>query len=66
MRLVFAGTPAVALPSLNALARSTHDIVAVVTRPDRPVGRGRRRAASAVKSWAVDAGVDCLQPVGAR
>ena len=41
MRLVFAGTPEVALPSLAALIASHHEVVAVVTRPDAPAGRGR-------------------------
>ena len=42
MRLVFAGTPEVALPSLAAIEASRHELVAVVTRPDAPAGRGRR------------------------
>jgi methionyl-tRNA formyltransferase len=62
MRLIFAGTPSAALPSLQALAASAHDVVAVVTRPDRPTGRGRRSTASPVKQWAVEHGVECLQP----
>ena len=41
MRLVFAGTPAVAVTSLRALLASRHTVAAVVTRPDAPVGRGR-------------------------
>ena len=48
MRVVFAGTPEVALPSLRALAASDHDLVGVVTRPDAPAGRGRRLVASPV------------------
>ena len=40
MRLVFAGTPEVALPSLDAIAKSGHELLAVVTRPDAPSGRG--------------------------
>ena len=42
MRLVFAGTPAAALPTLRALAASRHSVAAVVTRPDAPAGRGKR------------------------
>ena len=42
MRLVFAGTPAAALPTLRALAASRHTVAAVVTRPDAPVGRGKK------------------------
>ena len=48
MKLVFAGTPEVALPSLEALIASRHEVVAVVTRPDAPAGRGRRLVASPV------------------
>ncbi len=62
VRLVFAGTPDVALPSLHAIASGGHRVVAVVTRPDRPVGRGRRQRESAVKQWAIGAGVEVLQP----
>ncbi|MCL1900470.1 MAG: methionyl-tRNA formyltransferase, partial [Promicromonosporaceae bacterium] len=42
MRILFAGTPAVALPSLAALLASDHEVVAVLTRADAPTGRGRR------------------------
>lgn len=63
MRLVFAGTPAVAAPSLRLLLDSPrHEVVAVVTRPDRPAGRGRRIAESPVKQAAAAAGVPVLAP----
>ena len=62
MRLVFAGTPDVAQPALDALAASHHDLLAVVTRPDAPAGRGRRNARSAVARWADEHGVRVLQP----
>jgi methionyl-tRNA formyltransferase len=63
MRLVVAGTPGVALPSLERLlASSRHDVVAVVTRPDAPAGRGRHLTASPVKQRAVEAGIDVLTP----
>ena len=48
MRVVFAGTPEVALPSLDAIAASGHELVGVVTRPDAPSGRGRKLVASPV------------------
>ena len=48
MRLVFAGTPDAAVPSLTALLDSRHEVVAVVTRPDAPAGRGLRTVASPV------------------
>jgi len=62
MRVVFAGTPEPALPSLRALASSRHEIVAVVSRPDAPVGRGRTMTASPVSAWARAAGIDVLTP----
>ncbi|MCK9896479.1 methionyl-tRNA formyltransferase [Frankia sp. AgB32] len=63
MRLVFAGTPAVALPSLRALIDSPHhDVVAVVTRPDRPAGRGRKVTPPPVHVLADEAGIPVLSP----
>jgi methionyl-tRNA formyltransferase len=62
MRVVFAGTPDVSLPSLGAVAGSSHELVAVVTRPDAPSGRGRRLAASPVAEAAVELGVPVLKP----
>ncbi|WFE19946.1 methionyl-tRNA formyltransferase [Solwaraspora sp. WMMD937] len=62
MRLVFAGTPAVAVPALDAIAASAHDLVAVVTRPDAPAGRGRRLVRSAVGAWADERGIEVLTP----
>ena len=62
MRLVFAGTPAAALPSLEALLASQHDVVAVLTRPDAPSGRGRTLVPSPVKARALEAGLEVLTP----
>ncbi|GAB3600643.1 methionyl-tRNA formyltransferase [Angustibacter peucedani] len=62
MRLVFAGTPEVAVPSLRALLASSHEVVAVVTRPDAPAGRGRRLVASPVAEVASEAGLEVLRP----
>ncbi|HEX4248797.1 MAG TPA: methionyl-tRNA formyltransferase [Pseudonocardia sp.] len=63
MRLVFAGTPTAALPALSALLGSPrHDVVAVLTRPDAPTGRGRRLAASPVADLAVAHGIPVLRP----
>ncbi|WP_067463041.1 methionyl-tRNA formyltransferase [Actinomadura macra] len=66
MRLVFAGTPETALPSLNALLASSHEVAAVVTRPDAPAGRGRHLVASPVGARAAEAGVEVLKPAKAR
>ncbi len=63
MRLVFAGTPAAALPTLRALAASRHDVAAVVTRPDAPVGRGKKMHASPVAELAAELGFETLKPV---
>ena len=62
MRLVFAGTPDVAVPSLDALSSSSHDVVAVLTRPDAPSGRGRSLVASPVKERALALGLEVLSP----
>jgi len=62
VRVVFAGTPAPALPALEAVAASRHDVVAVLTRPDAPAGRGRHSRRSPVASWADDHAVPVLQP----
>ncbi len=63
MRLVFAGTPDPAVPSLQRLLASPrHNVVAVVTRPDARAGRGRQPAESPVKQLAEQAGVPVLQP----
>ena len=63
MRLVFAGTPEVALPALRALAASGHTVAAVITRPDAPAGRGRRTVASPVAALAEELGIEALKPV---
>ncbi|MBZ5733858.1 methionyl-tRNA formyltransferase [Nocardioides sp. TRM66260-LWL] len=62
MRVVFAGTPEVALPPLDAIAASGHELVGVVTRPDAPAGRGRRLVASPVAQRAEELGVPVLKP----
>jgi methionyl-tRNA formyltransferase len=66
MRVVFAGTPAVAVPSLRAVLRSRHHVVAVLTRPDAPAGRGRRLTPSPVAQVAADAGIEVLRPARPR
>ncbi|GEK20000.1 methionyl-tRNA formyltransferase [Cellulomonas xylanilytica] len=62
MRLLFAGTPAAAVPSLEALLASRHEVVAVLTRPDARSGRGRSSAPSEVKARALEAGLEVLTP----
>ena len=65
MRLVFAGTPEVAVPALDALLDSSHQVVAVLTRPDARAGRGRREAESPVARRAAEAGIEALKPARA-
>ncbi len=63
MKLVFAGTPEVAVPALDALlASGRHEVAAVVTRPDAPAGRGRRLVASPVAQRAEEEGIEILRP----
>ncbi|MCZ6873522.1 MAG: methionyl-tRNA formyltransferase [bacterium] len=66
MRVIFMGTAPFACPTLNILIASPHEVVAVVTQPDRPRGRGRRPAAPAVKSLAVEHCLTVLQPSSLR
>lgn len=67
MRVLFAGTPTVALPSLEALLGSPrHEVVGVLTRPDAPAGRGRRLVPSPVRVRAQEAGIPVLTPRSLR
>lgn len=66
MRLVFAGTPETAVRSLEALLASRHEVVAVVTRPDAPSGRGRHVEPSPVALRAAEAGIEVLKPEKVR
>lgn len=61
MRVVFMGTPAFAAPSLAALLDAGYEVVAAVTQPDRPAGRGRKLQACPVKQLAIARGVPVLQ-----
>lgn len=66
MRFLFMGTAAFACPTLQRLCASPHEAVAVITQPDRPSGRGRQLALSAVKTWALDHHLPVLQPATLR
>lgn len=66
MKILFWGTPEFAVPSLRALGEEGHEIVGVVTQPDRPAGRGRELQASAVKAEALDQSFRVLEPESAR
>jgi methionyl-tRNA formyltransferase len=65
-RLIFLGTPAFAVPTLEAIARAGHDVVAAVTQPDRPRGRGQHAAFPPVKETALRLGIPVYQPERVR
>ena len=62
MKIVFMGTPEFAIPSLQAIWESEHELVAVVSVPDKPVGRGLKIKPSPVKQMAMDYNIPVLQP----
>lgn len=62
LRIVFMGTPRFAVASLDGLCHSRHEVVAVVTAPDKPAGRGRKHLQSEVKKYALQKGLELLQP----
>jgi methionyl-tRNA formyltransferase len=66
MKLIFSGTPEFAVPALAALIAAGHDIVLVLTQPDRPAGRGMKLKASPVKQLALKHGLEILQPVSLK
>jgi methionyl-tRNA formyltransferase len=66
MRIVFFGSPAVALASLEALIRFGHTIELVITQPDKPAGRGKKSASPPVKEFALGRGIPVLQPAKIR
>jgi methionyl-tRNA formyltransferase len=66
MRLIFLGTPAFAVPTLEAVVRAGHEVLAVLTQPDRPRGRGQMPAASPVKQAALALGLPVYQPERVR
>src|ERR1019366_2658603 len=62
LRIIFMGTPEFAVPSLARLVDAGYNIVAVITAPDKPSGRGMQMNESAVKKWALSKGLKILQP----
>jgi methionyl-tRNA formyltransferase len=66
MRLIFLGTPAFAVPTLEAIVQAGHQVAAVLTQPDRPRGRGQNAAASPVKQAALKLGLTVYQPERVR
>jgi methionyl-tRNA formyltransferase len=66
MRIIFAGTPDFAVPSLRVLLTSKHEVCGVYTQPDRPSGRGRKMQPSPIKELALSAGIPVYQPVNLK
>ena len=66
MRIIFMGTPDFSVPTLEALVASGHEVVAVVTQPDKPKGRGKEIHMSPVKECALQHNIPVYQPVRAR
>lgn len=66
MRIIFMGTPDFSVPTLESLIASRHEIIAVVTQPDKPKGRGREVQMTPVKEMALQHGIPVYQPVRAR
>ena len=62
MRIAVAATPVVALPTLDLLKSSKYQLVRVITRPDRPTGRGRNSQPTVVAQWADENSIDCHKP----
>ncbi len=65
-KIIFMGTPDFAVPTLNALHKSVHEVMFVVTQPDRPVGRGRKLRPPPVKETSVNLGYEVIQPESVR
>ena len=66
MRLAVAATPAVAIPTLEVILKSEHELVAVITQPDRAAGRGKELRESEVGEWAKDRGITLLKPLESK
>ncbi len=66
MRVIFMGTPAFAVPSLERVLKDGHQVAAIITRPDRPAGRGQALAPSPVKIAATRGGLTILQPASLK
>ena len=66
MRIIYMGTPDFSVPALEALVKAGHDVIAVVTQPDKPKGRGKEVAMPPVKGKALEYEIPVYQPVKAR
>ncbi|HTF81189.1 MAG TPA: formyltransferase family protein, partial [Cytophagales bacterium] len=66
MRIIFMGTPEFAVPSLDILIKNNYEVVAVITAPDKPAGRGQKILESDVKQYAKTKGLHILQPTNLK
>lgn len=66
LRIIFMGTPDFAVPTLQALVEEEHEVVAVITAPDKPSGRGLKLTASPVKEYALSRHIPVLQPTNLK
>ena len=66
MRIVYMGTPDIAVPTLRFLAESKHEVVGVLTQPDRPKGRGHHTIPTPVKAAALEYDIPVYQPLSLR
>ena len=66
MRIIFMGTPDFSVPALKALVEAGHDVIAVITQPDKPKGRGKEVQMPPVKEQALEYNIPVYQPVKAR
>ena len=66
LKIIYAGTPDFAVPALQALIKSSHEVIAVYTQPDRPAGRGRKVQFGPVKQLAIGAGIKVEQPLSLK
>lgn len=62
MRIAVAASPAVAIPTLEALRNSEHQLIRVISQPDKPAGRGKILTPTPVSQWAIDSGIELLRP----
>ena len=65
-KIIYMGTPDFAVPSLQILVDNGYDVVAVITAPDKPAGRGHQLQMSAVKKYALEKGLNILQPTNLK
>jgi methionyl-tRNA formyltransferase len=66
LKIIFAGTPEFVIPTLDALSQSPHQLISILTQPDKPAGRGQKLSASPAKQWALQHQIPVMQPASLR